>query len=234
VSTETGIAVRRRIGQARWWRRLEAAAIIVGSFAVAAFVVYHRAAVQDYLWELNGAAYPLAILIMTIVASAPFSVTDALAIMNGVVFGPLIGSLINAAGLMIAAVLAYMIALRTNKLLDIEQQLERLPGWIKRWPVASPMFLILVRLLPGVGGTIATQTAAAYRVSLWTQIWTKSIVAVPFAVVLAVFGDSAAGYVNRITQPVKTYVIQHSKEVHLPKIKIHPTALPPARPENRH
>jgi uncharacterized membrane protein YdjX (TVP38/TMEM64 family) len=219
-----------------WLRRLEAAAIIVGSFAVAALVVYHRAAVQDFLWDLDWVAYPLAVLIMTLVASAPFSVTDALAIMNGVVFGPLAGSLINAAGLILAAVIAYLIALRTNKLLDIEQQLERLPRWIKRWPVASPMFLILVRLLPGVGGTLATQTAAAYRVSLWTQIWTKCVVAIPIATVLAVFGDSAADYVHQITQPVKTYVIQHSKEVHLPKIKIkikHTPVPTPGQPRQR-
>ena len=207
-------------------RRLEAAAIVVGSFAVALFVVYHRSAVQSYLWSLGGLAIPVGVAIMAFVASAPFSVTDALAIMNGVVFGPLIGSLINAAGLIIAAVIAYLIALRTNKLLDIEQQLERLPSWIKRWPVASPMFLILVRLLPGFGGTIATQTAAAYRVPLWTQIWTKCIVAIPIATVLAIFGDSAADYVAHLYQPVKTYVIEHGKHVHLPKIKIRHTPMP--------
>lgn len=190
-------------------RRLEAGAIILGSFALAAVVVYHRGEVQDDLWDLGWLSYPLALLLMTVVASAPFSVTDALAIMNGVIFGPLVGSLLNAGGLVIAAIIAYLIALRTNKLLDIEPQLARLPGWIKRWPVASPMFLILVRLLPGIGGTVATQTAAAYRVSLWTQIWTKCIVAIPIATVLAVFGDSAADYVHRITQPVRAYVIQH-------------------------
>jgi uncharacterized membrane protein YdjX (TVP38/TMEM64 family) len=183
--------------------------------------MYHRAAVQDYLWQLGSLAIPVAILVMVVVASAPFSVTDALSIMNGVVFGPILGSVINAVGLAVAAVVAYLIALRTNKLLDVEQQLDRLPGWIRRWPVASPMFLILVRLLPGIGGTVATQTAAAYRVSLWTQIWTKCVVAVPIATVLAIFGNQAADYVHQITQPVKTYVIQRSKHVHLPKIRIH-------------
>ncbi|MBV8424337.1 MAG: TVP38/TMEM64 family protein [Candidatus Eremiobacteraeota bacterium] len=214
MSSGTGIAVRS--GQGVFFRRLEAAAILIGSFALAAFVVYHRGQVQDDLWSLGWLAYPLALLLMTVVASAPFSVTDALAIMNGAIFGPLAGSLINAGGLVIAAVIAYFIALRTNKLLDIEQQLDRLPRWIKRWPVASPMFLILARLLPVIGGTVATQTAAAYRVSLWTQIWTKCIVAVPIATVLAVFGDSAADYVHRIAQPVKTYVIEHSKREHTP------------------
>ena len=208
------------------WRRLEAIAILAGTFALAAVVVYHRSAVQDYLWGIGWVAYPLAIALMAVVASAPFSVTDALAIMNGVVFGPVAGSVINAAGLIIAAVVAYLIALRTNRLLDIEQQLERLPRWIRRFPVASPMFLILVRLLPGIGGTVATQTAAAYRVSLWTQIWTKCVVAIPIATLLAFFGDGVAAYVHaHVTQPVRTYVIQHTKKVHLPKLK-HPRPAP--------
>ena len=229
MSTGTGISVR--FGQGAFWRKLEAAAIMAGSFALATFVVYHRGDVQDLLWDLGWIAYPCALVLMTVVASAPFSVTDALALMNGVVFGPLVGSIINAGGLVIAAVVAYMIAVRTNKLLDVEQRLERLPNWIKRWPVASPMFLILVRLLPGVGGTVATQVAAAYRVSLWTQIWTKCVVAIPIATLLAVFGDSAADYVHRITQPVKTYVIEHSKTVHLPKIRIRHTPAAAPVPE---
>jgi uncharacterized membrane protein YdjX (TVP38/TMEM64 family) len=217
-----------RSGGNLWWRRLEALAILAGSFAVAAVVVYHRTAVQEYLWTIGWVAFPIGVLVMTVVASAPFSVTDALAVMNGVVFGPVIGSLINAAGLILAAVVAYLIALRTNKLLDVQQQLARLPPWIKRWRVASPMFLILVRLLPGIGGTLATQTAAAYRVSLWTQIWTKSVVAIPIATLLAFFGDGVAVYVHsHVTQPVRTYVIEHSKNVHLPKIKRH---TPPPSP----
>ena len=74
------------------------------------------------------AGTPLAIVIFAVVASAPFSVTDALAIMNGALFGPLVGSLVNAGGIVLAAVLGYAVALRTSKLLDIEATVRRLPG----------------------------------------------------------------------------------------------------------
>lgn len=227
----TGISVDS--GQGAWLRRLEAIAIFAVSFGLAAVVVYNRTAVQDYLGGIGWLRYPVGIVLMTIVASAPFSVTDALAIMNGVVFGPVMGSVVNALGLIVAAVIAYRIALRTNKLLDIQEQLDRLPAWIKRFPVASPPFLILVRLLPGIGGTLATQTAAAYRVSMWTQIWTKCVVAVPICTLLAFFGDGVAVYIHdHVTQPVKTYVVEHSKKIHLPRIRhsVRPSPYPTEPP----
>jgi hypothetical protein len=63
--------------------RLEAVAILGASFALAAFVVWRKAEVEQLLGVLGPFAIPLAIVIFAIVASAPFSVTDVLAVMNG-------------------------------------------------------------------------------------------------------------------------------------------------------
>jgi len=84
-------------------RRLEAVGILLGSFAIAAVVVANRPLVEQVLGQLGWFAVPLAIVVFAIVASAPFSVTDALAIMNGVLFGPVMGSIVNAIGLVLAA-----------------------------------------------------------------------------------------------------------------------------------
>jgi len=215
VTTGTDISVNS-LGSA-FWRRLEAVAIFLVSFTLAAVVVYHRHRVQAYLFEIGWLSYPVAVALMSIVASAPFSVTDALAVMNGVLFGPVVGSLVNAAGLVCAAFIGYAIARRTSKLLDLDEQIAKLPGWITRYRIASPMFLIMVRMLPGIGGTLATQTAAAYRVGVFTQIWTMCLVAVPICSLLAIFGDGVAGFVHaRVTVPVRTYVVEHSRRVHLP------------------
>ena len=101
-----------RVNVAR--RRAEAALIFFGSFVVAALVVYKKHSVETLLGAIGPAAYPLAILVFAIVASAPFSVTDALAVMNGVLFGPLWGSVVNAVGLVLAAMLGYSLARRTS------------------------------------------------------------------------------------------------------------------------
>jgi uncharacterized membrane protein YdjX (TVP38/TMEM64 family) len=196
-------------------RRLEAVLIFAASFALAAIVVAKKPEVEHLLGVLGPSRYPLAILIFAVVASAPFSVTDALAIMNGVLFGPWVGSLVNAAGIVVAAVIGYLVALRTSKLLDIESTVQRLPGWVRHFKIGSPMFLIVVRIIPGLGGTIATQTAAALRVPLWRQIYTMSAIAIPICTALAVGGDVLANYVDEhFFEPANAFAERH--HVYLP------------------
>ncbi len=204
-------------------RRLEAGLILGASFALAAFVVARKTEVEHLLTALGPWAYPLAILIFAIVASAPFSVTDALAVMNGVIFGPWIGSAVNAAGLALAAVIGYVVALRTSKLLNIEESVARLPGWARHFKIGSPMFLIVVRIIPGLGGTIATQTAAALRVPIWRQIYTMCAIAVPICTALAVGGDFLSNYIeSHVVAPAEAYAHKHHLRMRLP----HPHGVP--------
>ncbi len=196
--------------------RLKAVGILGASFLLAAYVVGNKHAVDGLLAALGPFGVPAAILIFAIVASAPFSVTDALAVSNGVLFGPWLGSGVNAAGLILAAILGYLVALRTAKLLNIEEQIERLPDWVRRYRVGSPMFLILVRIIPGLGGTIATQTAAALRVPIWRQIYTMAIVTIPVCTLLAFGGNVISNYVEQhIVAPAQHYADRH--HIHLPR-----------------
>jgi uncharacterized membrane protein YdjX (TVP38/TMEM64 family) len=189
-------------------RRAEAVAVIVVSFLIAAFVVRYKHQVQDGLEALGIFAYPLAIALFAVVASAPFSVTDALAIMNGVIFGPVGGSIVNAIGIVCAAMVGYAVARRTCHLLDLDKQIARLPGWVTRFRVGSPGFLLAVRVIPGFGGTVATQVAAAFKVPLFVHIWTMSAIAIPICTLLAVFGD-------RVSVAVHDYYVAHRPHVHM-------------------
>lgn len=210
----------RRANAHRIWQRVEAVCIFVGSFVVAALVVRFRDSIEMTLWSIGQLpAYGLAIAVMAVVASAPFSVTDALAIMNGVIFGPLWGSVVNGIGILIAAVCGYLLACRTCTLLNMQQQIEKLPNWARRFPVGSPMFLICVRIIPGLGGTVATQSAAAFRVPIFRHVWTKALVAIPICTVLAIFGNEAADFVHdRVTIPVQKYYEKAKRHLpHLPK-----------------
>ena len=161
------------------------------------------------LGTLGPLSYPLAIIVFAIVASAPFSVTDALAIMNGVLFGPLWGSVVNAVGLVLAALTGYALARRTSHLLELEQNIERLPGWIRRFRVGSPAFLLTLRIIPGLGGTLATQIAAAFKVPVFVHVWTMCAIAIPICTILAVFGDRASVAVQAYYQAHRPHVHMH-------------------------
>ena len=149
----------------------------------------------------------------------------AIAVMNGVVFGPLWGSVINAVGLVAAAIVGYIIALRTSKLLDIEANVARLPAWARHFRIGSWQFLLTVRIIPGLGGTIATQTAAALRVPLFRHVWTMCAIAVPICTLLAVTGNGLANVLeSRVVVPTKKYFYDHRQH---PRISPSPTASQP-------
>jgi uncharacterized membrane protein YdjX (TVP38/TMEM64 family) len=203
------------VGTIKFLRRLEAVVLLLASFGIAALVVANRPLVEQVLAHLGWFAVPLAIVVFALVASAPFSVTDALAIMNGVLFGPVLGSIVNTIGLVLAAIIGYMIALRTSAAFDVCKRIERLPAWARKFKIGSPMFLISVRIIPGLGGTLATQTAAALRVPIFRQIYTMCVIAVPICTVLAIGGDWLSDEIQtHVVVPAQTYAEKH--HLHIP------------------
>lgn len=212
----------------RFYRRCAGLALLVTSFALAYLVIRYQPQVEHEIRTIGPLAYPLAIAVFAVVASAPFSVTDALAVMNGAIFGPLHGSLVDAVGLVLAAMMGYWVNQRASKLLDLHEYLQRLPAWVKRFPVGSPAFLIAVRIIPGFGGTVATATAATFRVPLWVHVWTMCAVAVPICTVLTIFGDRVTVFVHGVTNRYE-YRLHHYCQTHrCPhfRFRIHPSAAP--------
>lgn len=201
-------------------RRAEAIGLLLGSFLVAAWVVRERSFVTTELGRIGIFAYPVAVLLLAIVASAPFSVTDALAVMNGVIFGPVAGSLVNAAGIVCAAIVGYYVAKRTSSLLELDKTIEKLPKWARHFKIGSFAFLVTVRILPGIGGTVATQVAAAMRVPLWLHVCAMCAIAVPICTALAIGGNSVANaFDTHVSQPIDRYARQH--HMHFPRFHKH-------------
>ena len=192
-------------------RRLSGIGLLVLSFALAAIVIRYQPYIEQHILRPIGpkVAIPLATAIFAVVASAPFSVTDALAVMNGVVFGRFWGSIIDIVGIVFAAMLGYWVNRHATHLLDLPKALERLPAWVRRFRVGSPLFLILVRVIPGFGGTVATATAAAFRVPLWIHVLTMSAIAIPLCVLLTLFGDQLTTWVHGAEARAHMYILHH-------------------------
>ncbi|MGB8966029.1 MAG: VTT domain-containing protein [Candidatus Cybelea sp.] len=197
----------------RYLRRAAGLALLAASFALAFWVIRHQPRVEHEIRSIGPLAYPLAVAIFALVASAPFSVTDALAIMNGAIFGPVKGTLVDTVGLVLAALLGYWINLRASGLFNLEDYLYRLPAWVKRFPVGSPAFLLGVRVIPGFGGTVATATAATFRIPIWTHVWTMCAIAIPICAALTIFGDRVTVAVHGYEMQARRYA-RHYCETH--------------------
>ena len=85
---------------------------------LAFLVIRHQPRVEHEIRTIGPFAYPLAVAIFAVVASAPFSVTDALAIMNGAIFGPVNGTIVDTVGLVLAALLGYWINRHASRALQ--------------------------------------------------------------------------------------------------------------------
>jgi uncharacterized membrane protein YdjX (TVP38/TMEM64 family) len=204
--------------------------LLLVSFALAYFVIRYQPRVEHEIRSIGPLAYPLAIAVFALVASAPFSVTDALAIMNGAIFGPLHGSIVDTVGLVLAAMIGYWVNQRASALLDLHEYLQRLPPWVKRFPVGSPAFLVAVRIIPGFGGTVATATAATFKVPLWVHVWTMCVIAVPVCTILTIFGDRVTVFMHGVTTRYE-YRFHHYCQTHrCPHFhfRVHESPRPPA------
>ncbi len=191
-------------------RRIAGIGLLAFSFALAAFVIRYQPHIEHYIRSIGPrVAVPVATLVFALVAAAPFSVTDALAVMNGAVFGPFWGSIINAIGIVIAGAIGYWVNRHASKLMDLEAAIARLPPWVKRFRIGSPMFLISVRIIPGFGGTVATASAAAFRVPVWIHILCMSVVAIPVCTILAIFGDRAVAAIHGYEHTAHMYILHH-------------------------
>ena len=188
--------------------------MLAGSFAVAAVVIKYQPHIEHFIRHIGQVAIPIAMVIFALVASAPFSATDALAIMNGAVFGPFWGAIIDAVGIVGAALLGYWINRRASHLLDLEAAMARLPAWVKHFRIGSAPFLILVRLFPGFGGTLATASAATFRVPVWLHVVTMSVVAIPICVALTIFGDRVVGAIHGAESRAHMYILHHHPHIH--------------------
>lgn len=200
-------------------------AILLVSFTLAALVIRFQPQVDYFIRTVGPSAYPLAVAIFAVVAAAPFSVTDALAVMNGAIFGPLYGSIVNAVGLVLAALLGYWINRRASHMMEIDSYLKRLPHWVKRFPVGSPAFLLAVRIIPGFGGTVATASAATFRVPIWVHVWTMCAIAIPICTLLAIFGDRVTVVVHGYETRAHIYWEHHHPHFQfhrLPKVTATP------------
>jgi uncharacterized membrane protein YdjX (TVP38/TMEM64 family) len=196
-------------------RRIAGIALLVLSFVLAALAIRYQPLVEHYIRSIGtGIAVPAATVLFAIVASAPFSVTDALAIMNGAIFGHFWGTIINAAGIIIAGFVGYWVAEHATSGMNLHAMLAKLPKWVTRFKFGSPMFLIAVRIIPGFGGTFATATAAALKVPVWIHVACMAVVAIPVCTVLAIFGDRAVAMIHGAEHSAHMYILHHHPHWH--------------------
>lgn len=116
--------------------------------------------------------------------------SEPLTILLSTIFGPLNATLVAGTGNLLAALVEYYIGEHLGNVGNFEKRRAQLPFGLGRFPIESPMFLIVARMLPGYGPKFVSVICGVYRVPIWRYIWTAAI---PTYVGAAIFAYGGFG-----------------------------------------
>lgn len=141
-----------------------------------------------FLYEQYGFWAPvLTVPLHALIAVTPLP-SDVFGIFNGTLYGFWFGVGFNWAAWFGASFVQYAIGRRAGVDFQVDTLLERAPGWLRRFPVDHPAFLIGARFLPYVGGHLATLVPGAFGISLFRFSWCSALAILPQSLVTAGIG----------------------------------------------
>jgi len=129
----------------------------------------------------------LTVPIHIIVALSPIP-SDIISIANGAVYGFVTGTVLSWFAWWIAAILEFGLGYRVRTDLHIVDHTEKIPKWMRRFPVSHPLYLIGARQIPWIGGHITSFVPGASGVPLKRFVWCSAIAVIPGAIVMAAIG----------------------------------------------
>lgn len=152
----------------------------------------------EWLRSMGGWAYVVAPLLMAAVAILPIP-AEAPAMVNGALFGPLVGTGVTWTGAMLGAWASFELARRlgrpaASRLLSAAA-LERADALVER---AGWCGLLLARLMPLIAFTALNWGAGLTPIARWRFLWTTAIGIVPGAILFTASGWGLASTIERL------------------------------------
>lgn len=103
---------------------------------------------------------------------------------NGALFGTATGALLNGCVWISASLVHYAFGRRMARDFDFNRRADKLPAWLRRFPVDHPIFLICGRWFP-MGSLLANTAAGTARVPLRRFVTCIVIGTIPQALLIA-------------------------------------------------
>src|SRR5437870_4811811 len=121
---------------------------VVVALIIALYIGQHVQQLETFIGEMGVLGPIISIALQTMFGASPIP-TEPLTMINGIVFGPLKGTLFSWIGYMLASMIEYWIGMHLSHIADFEQRREKLPLGLGKFPADSPWFLMLARIVPG-------------------------------------------------------------------------------------
>jgi uncharacterized membrane protein YdjX (TVP38/TMEM64 family) len=135
---------------------------------------------------------PLASLVIkTLTNVTPFGAV-ALAFVNGALFDFWTAVILNLLSGVLSGIAMYYLWRQGDHEWDIRSRIQTLPEWMRRYQADNLWFLILLRVIPWAGGSLADLIAGSHHVPLRTQVLSLVIGYLPGAIIYSLAGAKLA------------------------------------------
>jgi len=154
--------------------------------------------IGDWLAAIGPWAYVIAPLVMAAVAILPIP-AEAPAMVNGALFGPIVGTLVSWAGAMLGAVASFEMARAFGRPAAERflkpSAIERADALVTR---AGWGGMLLARCIPVIAFTALNWGAGLTPVSRWRFLWTTAIGIIPGAILFTASGWGLADAAKQV------------------------------------
>ena len=143
-------------------------------------------------------AYVVAPLIMAGVAILPIP-AEAPAMINGALFGPLVGTAVSWTGAMLGSAISFELARRMGR--PVAERLISAPALdrVDRWVESAGWWgLLLARFMPLIAFTALNWGAGLTPVSRWRFTWTTAVGIIPGAIIFTASGWGITRLLERL------------------------------------
>ena len=145
--------------------------------------------IESWVRSLGSWGVAGSIALMMAHSFLPFP-AEIVAVANGMVYGPVWGSVITWAGAMAGAISAFALVRKFGRPLLVQllpaHQVQQLGDWSRE---SGGLTLLVARLIPAIAFNLVNYAAALAEVTWWTFIWTTGLGILPLTILLAVMGD---------------------------------------------
>jgi uncharacterized membrane protein YdjX (TVP38/TMEM64 family) len=157
------------------------------SFLLMDYLAHHALVVEDFITSMGALGPLVSVMLYGALGASPIP-SEPLTMINGAVYGPLMGTIIAGTGNTVAAVVEYYIGQGIGNAADFEEKRKDLPFGLGRFPVDSVWFLLGARMIPGYAPKLVSVAGGIYRVPMLRYIWTTAIPAFIGAAIFAYGG----------------------------------------------
>jgi uncharacterized membrane protein YdjX (TVP38/TMEM64 family) len=161
---------------------------------LASVFMWHQGLSVQYLeeliqsWGMWGVLTSIGLMVLH--SFVPFP-AEFLALANGMLYGPVWGTVITWIGAMLGASLAFALAKALGRPFVAGMVEKRKWHQLDEWSGTQGAYVILtLRLIPVIAFNLINYAAGLTRMSWWTFLWTTGVGILPLTVVMVVMGDS--------------------------------------------